>query len=59
MPEVGQITGLVGRVEVDGESNAKQLRRAPRKIAEQLVPLVSGVEGVERITVAGAASKAF
>ena len=33
---------------------AKQLRQAPRKIAEQLVPLVSGLEGVERVSVAGA-----
>ena len=33
---------------------AKQLRRPPRKIAEQLVPLVSGLAGVERVTVAGA-----
>ena len=33
---------------------AKRLRQAPRKIAEQLVPLVSGVEGVERVSVAGA-----
>ena len=32
---------------------AKQLRRPPRKIAEQLVPLVSALEGVERVTVAG------
>jgi arginyl-tRNA synthetase len=33
---------------------AKQLRQSPRKIAEQIVPLVSSVEGVERVTVAGA-----
>jgi len=33
---------------------AKQLRQAPRKIAEQLVPLVSGLDGVERVSVAGA-----
>jgi arginyl-tRNA synthetase len=33
---------------------AKQLRQAPRKIAEQLVPLVSDLEGVERVTVASA-----
>ncbi len=33
---------------------AKQLRRPPRKIAEQLVPLVSGLEGVDRVSVAGA-----
>ncbi len=33
---------------------ARQLRRPPRKIAEQLVPLVSALEGVERVTVAGA-----
>jgi arginyl-tRNA synthetase len=30
------------------------LRRPPRKIAEQLVPLVSNLEGVERVSVAGA-----
>lgn len=34
---------------------AKKLRQAPRKIAEQLVPLVSTLEGVERVTVAGPA----
>jgi arginyl-tRNA synthetase len=33
---------------------AKKLRQAPRKIAEQLVPLVSTLDGVERVTVAGA-----
>ncbi len=33
---------------------AKQLRQAPRKIADQLVPLVSGLDGVERVSVAGA-----
>ena len=33
---------------------AKQLRQPPRKIAERLVPRVSGLEGVERVTVAGA-----
>ncbi len=33
---------------------AKKLRQAPRKIAEQLVPLLSSLEGIERVTVAGA-----
>jgi len=33
---------------------AKQLRQPPRKIAEQLIPRLSGVDGVERVTVAGA-----
>ncbi len=33
---------------------AKPLRQAPRKIAERLVPLVSSIEGVERVSVAGA-----
>jgi arginyl-tRNA synthetase len=33
---------------------AKKLRQAPRKIAEQLVPACSGVEGVEGVSVAGA-----
>jgi arginyl-tRNA synthetase len=33
---------------------AKQLRQPPRRIAEQLVPQLSTLEGVERITVAGA-----
>jgi arginyl-tRNA synthetase len=33
---------------------AKQLRQAPRKIAEQILPLVSGLEGVERVSIAGA-----
>jgi arginyl-tRNA synthetase len=33
---------------------AKQLRQPPRKIAEQLIPRLSGIEGVERVTVAGA-----
>ncbi len=46
--EMGDIS-LAGCFEL-----AKPLRQAPRKIAEQLVPLVSGVEGVERVTVAGA-----
>jgi arginyl-tRNA synthetase len=46
--EMGDIS-LAGCFEL-----AKQLRQAPRKIAEQLVPLVSTLEGVERVTVAGA-----
>ena len=46
--EMGDIS-LAGCFEL-----AKQLRRAPRKIAEQLVLLVSHLEGVERVTVAGA-----
>jgi arginyl-tRNA synthetase len=46
--EMGDIS-LAGCFEL-----AKQLRQAPRKIAEQLVPLVSDLEGVERVTVAGA-----
>ena len=46
--EMGDIS-LAGCFEL-----AKQLRQAPRKIAEQLVPLVSNLEGVERVTVAGA-----
>ena len=46
--EMGDIS-LAGCFEL-----AKQLRRAPRKIAEQLAPLVSNLEGVERVTVAGA-----
>ncbi len=33
---------------------AKPLRQAPRKIAEQLIPLLSSLEGIERVTVAGA-----
>jgi arginyl-tRNA synthetase len=33
---------------------AKQLRQPPRKIAEQLVPQLSALQGVERVTVAGA-----
>ena len=33
---------------------AKPLRQPPRQIAEQLVPLVFPLEGVERVTVAGA-----
>jgi arginyl-tRNA synthetase len=33
---------------------AKQLRQPPRRIAEQLVPQLSALEGVERVTVAGA-----
>ncbi len=33
---------------------AKQLRQAPRRIAERLVPLLSSLEGIERVTVAGA-----
>jgi arginyl-tRNA synthetase len=33
---------------------AKQLRQPPRKIAEQLVPQLSALDGVERVTVAGA-----
>jgi len=33
---------------------AKQLHQPPRRIAEQLVPQLSTLEGVERITVAGA-----
>jgi arginyl-tRNA synthetase len=32
---------------------AKQLRQPPRRVAEQLLPLVSTVEGVERVTIAG------
>lgn len=47
-PEMGDIS-LAGCFEL-----AKPLRQAPRKIAEQLVPLVSTLEGVERVTVAGA-----
>ena len=46
--EMGDIS-LAGCFEL-----AKKLRQAPRKIAEQLVPLVSGLDGVERVTVAGA-----
>jgi arginyl-tRNA synthetase len=46
--EMGDIS-LAGCFEL-----AKKLRQAPRKIAEQLVPLVSNLEGVERVTVAGA-----
>jgi arginyl-tRNA synthetase len=46
--EMGDIS-LAGCFEL-----AKQLRQAPRKIAQQLVPLVSTLEGVERVTVAGA-----
>jgi arginyl-tRNA synthetase len=46
--EMGDIS-LAGCFEL-----AKQLHKAPRKIAEQLVPLVSTLEGVERVTVAGA-----
>jgi arginyl-tRNA synthetase len=46
--EMGDIS-LAGCFEL-----AKQLRQAPRKIAERLVPLVSTLEGVERVTVAGA-----
>ncbi len=46
--EMGDIS-LAGCFEL-----AKQLRQPPRKIAEQLVPLVSNLEGVERVTVAGA-----
>ncbi len=46
--EMGDIS-LAGCFEL-----AKQLRQSPRKIAEQLVPLVSSLEGVERVTVAGA-----
>jgi len=46
--EMGDIS-LAGCFEL-----AKQLRQPPRKIAEQLVPLVSAIEGVERVTVAGA-----
>ena len=46
--EMGDIS-LAGCFEL-----AKQLRQPPRKIAEQLVPLVSSLEGVERVTVAGA-----
>ena len=46
--EMGDIS-LAGCFEL-----AKQLRRPPRKIAEQLVPLVSALEGVERVSVAGA-----
>ena len=46
--EMGDIS-LAGCFEL-----AKQLRQPPRKIAEQLVPLVSTLEGVERVTVAGA-----
>jgi arginyl-tRNA synthetase len=46
--EMGDIS-LAGCFEL-----AKQLYKAPRKIAEQLVPLVSNLEGVERVTVAGA-----
>jgi arginyl-tRNA synthetase len=33
---------------------AKQLRQPPRNIAEQLIPRLSGVDGVERVTMAGA-----
>ena len=33
---------------------AKKLRQAPRKIAEQLLPQCAGVEGVERVSLAGA-----
>jgi arginyl-tRNA synthetase len=46
--EMGDIS-LAGCFEL-----AKQLRQPPRKIAEQLVPPVSNLEGVERVTVAGA-----
>ena len=46
--EMGDIS-LAGCFEL-----AKQLRQPPRKIAQQLVPLVSELEGVERVTVAGA-----
>ena len=46
--EMGDIS-LAGCFEL-----AKQLRQAPRKLAEQLVPLVFPLEGVERVTVAGA-----
>ncbi len=46
--EMGDIS-LAGCFEL-----AKQLRQPPRKIAEQLVPLVSTLEGVERVSVAGA-----
>jgi arginyl-tRNA synthetase len=46
--EMGDIS-LAGCFEL-----AKSLRQSPRKIAEQLVPLVSDIEGVERVTVAGA-----
>ncbi|MGO8786655.1 MAG: arginine--tRNA ligase [Terriglobia bacterium] len=46
--EMGDIS-LAGCFEL-----AKQLRKAPRKIAEELVPLVSTLEGVERVSVAGA-----
>ena len=46
--EMGDIS-LAGCFEL-----AKQLRQPPRKIAEQLVPFVSSLEGVERVTVAGA-----
>jgi arginyl-tRNA synthetase len=46
--EMGDIS-LAGCFEL-----AKQLRQPPRKIAEQLVPLVSALEGVERVTIAGA-----
>ncbi len=33
---------------------ARPLRQAPRKIAEQLIPLLSSLEGIDRVTVAGA-----
>jgi arginyl-tRNA synthetase len=33
---------------------AKQLRQAPRKIAEQMAPELAGIPGVERVSVAGA-----
>ncbi len=46
--EMGDIS-LAGCFEL-----AKQLRQPPRKIAEQLIPLLSTLEGVERVTVAGA-----
>ncbi len=46
--EMGDIS-LAGCFEL-----AKQLRQAPRKIAERLVPAVSNLEGVERVSVAGA-----
>ncbi len=46
--EMGDIS-LAGCFEL-----AKQLRQAPRKIAERLVPLVSTLDGVERVSVAGA-----
>ena len=46
--EMGDIS-LAGCFEL-----AKPLRRPPRKIAEQLVPLLSAVEAVERVSVAGA-----